>query len=536
MTATRIWQICLISGWLMALAAHGGANVVLASTGASTDDQRWRDVKYNLYAATYRASYTYDQAQVVASYEERAGTFVVRVAAANLKPNFAYQIKLMAPLGAACDERLGSVGRYWREEWDYDYDAGAWAWINGWNLNDKGDGFSPSTNDSSYLSQKGLTRSWSPTGLRYRFSMYLLLGYMVTDGNGNATADVRMDSSYHVLWREDQRTRVAADGPVVSHTFTPSAASPAYDADGTEKTAAVFGEWERLPSGGLRLLDGDYDVELALTEESFHEDGTYVGFWPKVMAGRVLFSSGTPPTFTSHPESRLARSGDSVQFSAALADGARRATTVGWRKDGTAIAGQASLDLDLGTVGVADAANYVCVATNDFGETLSQAAVLLVRDDLRTEAEYTQAVDDRDAQISTLQGQVNSMFTAGEVDAAIAVARPDRDGDGYTDQQEADRGTDPDLYTVLVEPGWNLISLARVPEDNTVATIFGAALRGMVGEVWQWNAATLRYETVETLEPQRGHWVFWDGEARAIEIHLPEHPDRGGDGGAQELE
>ncbi|MBT7301861.1 MAG: hypothetical protein HN849_20215, partial [Victivallales bacterium] len=97
MTATRIWQICLISGWLMALAAHGGVGVVLESTGASTDDQRWRDVKYNLYAATYRASYTYDQARVAAFYEERADTFVVQLVAKNLKPNFAYQIKLMAP-------------------------------------------------------------------------------------------------------------------------------------------------------------------------------------------------------------------------------------------------------------------------------------------------------------------------------------------------------------------------------------------------------------------------------------------------------
>jgi len=534
MMATRIWQICLVSGWLMALVAHGGGGVVLESTGASTADQRWRDVKYNLYAATYRASYTYDQAQVAAFYEERADTFVVRLVAKNLKPNFAYQIKLDAALGAACDERLGSVGRYWREEWYYDYDADAWAWINGWNLNDRGDGFSPSPNDLSYLSQKGLTRSWSPTGLRYRFTMYLLLGYMVTDGDGNATADVRMDSSYHVLWREDQRTWVAADGPVVSHTFTPSAASPAYDTDGTETTAAVFGEWERLPSGGLRLPDGGYDLELALTEESFHEDGTYVGFWPKVMAARVVFSSGTPPTFTSHPESRLARTGDDVQLSAALAGGARRAATVGWRKDGTAVPGEASLGLDLGTVGVADAGNYVCVAANDFGETLSQAAALLVRDDLRTEAEYTQAVGARDAQIAALQGQVDSMFTAGEVDTAIVIARPDRDGDGFTDQQEADRGTDPDLYTVLVKPGWNLISLARVPEDNTVAAIFGAGLRGMVGEVWQWNGATLRYEAVETLEPQRGQWVFWQGEERAIEIHLPEHPDRGGDTEARE--
>jgi hypothetical protein len=510
----------LLTAWLVVglcslLAAEAGANsTVLANTGAS--DQRWKDVAHTLYAESYRTGYAYDQARVVVDYESHANTLVGRLVAANLKPNFAYQIKLEAIPGSDCAERLGSVGRYWRDTWD------GTAWTEAWNLNNKGYGSYPNPNDLAYLAERDTTDADSPTGLHYRFTIYLLLAYMITDENGNGTADLRMDSSYHVLWRADQRTRGASDGPIVPRTFTPSASSAAYDADGTEQTVGVFAEWERLPTGGLRLPNGDYDLNLVLTEESFHHGDEFDGWWTTVMKGRLAFASGLPPEFAEQPQSCLVHTGDAVQLSATLTEST--GTTVSWRKDGVVLADESSLNLNLGQVDAAAAGTYVCMATNAFGETTSHAAVILLRDDLWTNEQHDQVVDAKNAEIADLHVQIDELFTPTEVDQAIAEARPDRDGDGFTDAQETDRGTDPDLYTILLKPGWNLISLARVPEDNTIDGIFGALCQHVVGKVWRWDRATMRYEAADRLESLRGHWLFWDGEETEIEIDLPEHP------------
>lgn len=493
-------RLALLVG-LLSLAVRAGTSLVLGSVPAT--DQRWKDAAYTLYAASYRESYTYDQARVVIVCEPLAGTFVGQLVAANLKPNFAYQVKLEAAPGSDCAERLGSVGRYWREEWN------GTVWTNGWNLNSKGTGTYPNPNDLSYLSTRDLTSATSPTGSRYRFTTYVLLGYFITDSYGNASLDLRLDASYHVLWRDTQTVWTGDDGPIVSRTFTPLAGEPAYDSDGSEQTVGIFGEWERLPAGGLHLPDGDYDLNLVLTEESFHNNDANDGWWATVMSGNLTFSVGLPPVFTDHPVSCLARSGDAVQFTASLEGGLTGGTHVVWYRDGTELPAATALQLDLAAVTAVDAGSYVCVATNAFGETRSRAAALAVRDDLRTEAEYAQAVGERDTRIADLE-------------SALADARPDRDGDGFTDAQEAERGTDPDRYTLALEPGWNLVSLARVPEDNTVAGIFGVEV-DKVKALWVWNPLLLRYDADGTLEPQRGHWLFWDGEATEIEIGLPEH-------------
>ncbi|MDX9979813.1 MAG: immunoglobulin domain-containing protein [Lentisphaeria bacterium] len=515
MSFQRLFAVALLAlGW-SASGVRGGTSVNLADTAAG--NQRWKDAAHTVYAESYQTGYSYAQARVVVAYETVADTFVGRLVAANLKPNFAYQIKLEAAPGSPCAERLGSVGRYWRETWS------SMAWAEGWNLNNKGDGSSPNPNDVTYLANRDVPDATSPTGLKYRFTTYLLLGYFITDANGNGTVDLRLDSSYHVLWREDQRTREAVDGPVERRTFQADAASPAYDSDGEEQTVGIFAEWERLPSGGLRLPDGDYELKLVLTEESFHCGDALDGWWATVMSGPLVFSVGLPPVFAAHPQSVLARSGDVVQFAAEVAGEGGRETTVTWRKDGAEIPGANALQLDLGEVGPEDGGSYACVAANAFGETVSHAAALYVRDDLRTEAEYTLAVGERNARIADLEAHVADMFTDEEVEATVAEARPDRDGDGFTDTQEVERGTDPDRYFLALAPGWNLVSLGRVPEDNTVAGIFGQVAEGSVLTVWSWNPLTLRYEAADRLESSRGHWLYWEGTAVEVDIVLPEH-------------
>jgi hypothetical protein len=84
---------------------------------------RWRDIATNLYSLSYRETYTYDSASVTATFEACGeSTLVGHLSAINLKPNFAYQVKLVGKperlWGAIGDddtnERIGFTGRWWR--------------------------------------------------------------------------------------------------------------------------------------------------------------------------------------------------------------------------------------------------------------------------------------------------------------------------------------------------------------------------------------------------------------------------------------
>ena len=208
--------------------------------------------------------------------------------AVNLKPNFAYQLKLAGnpDVDAGANEHIGLAGRWWQEQWNGS------AWVNGQNLNNKGDGSSPSPNDDLYFARRDIPEASSPTGLLYKFTGYLVFDYFITDENGDAIVSFETNSSYHVLWKTSQRTWTASDGPIKTHTFdVDPATSPAYDTDYGESSVSIFGEWERLPVGGIFLQPGDYIAELILTEESFHgSGGTFAGNWAAAMGANIEFS------------------------------------------------------------------------------------------------------------------------------------------------------------------------------------------------------------------------------------------------------
>lgn len=132
----------------------------------------------------------------------------------------------------------------------------------------------------------------SPTGVRYRYTGYLLFDYFITEENGEALVEFEADSSHHVLWKRGQRPRTPDDGPVVERVFDPDPASnDAYDEDFGETNVGVFGEWERLPTGGVHLPPGTYGCRTMLTEESFHgSGGDYAGRWAGVLTGEVEFT------------------------------------------------------------------------------------------------------------------------------------------------------------------------------------------------------------------------------------------------------
>jgi hypothetical protein len=256
-----------------------------SGTTSPTGQYRWMDIANNLYAEGYRNSYNYTQANVNIYYTTDANMLYGTLFASNLKPNFAYQVKLAGTSGTASDELIGLTGRWWQEEWNGS------AWVNGQNFNDKGDGSSPNPNDTVYFSRKDVNDLTSPTGKHYRFTGYLVFDYFITDVNGDATLAFGADSSYHVLWKTSQRGHTIDDGPITNILFDPDPHSVAYDTDYGISSGDVYGEWERLPVSGVYLPAGAYDAALLLTEESFHSCGTqYGGCWAAAMAGTAHFS------------------------------------------------------------------------------------------------------------------------------------------------------------------------------------------------------------------------------------------------------
>ena len=245
---------------------------------------RWIDVADQLYSVAYRESYDYTQADVVVQFFPTDTRFRGSLIAANLKPHFAYQVKLVGTPGTPSNEWIGLTGRWWQEEWN------GTAWVNGQNLNNKGDGTSPNPNDEVYFSRRDILEPTSPTGNRYRHTGYLPFDYVSTDETGSTLLAFEQDSAYHVLWKTTQRAHTALDGPPKTTPFDVELPDPvgAYDVDYPETTATVFGEWERLPVGGVTLPPGVYEADLILTEESFHGGGL-AGGWAAALGARIEF-------------------------------------------------------------------------------------------------------------------------------------------------------------------------------------------------------------------------------------------------------
>ena len=247
---------------------------------------RWLDVADQPYGESYRRASSYEQATVEADVRVASRTLAGSLRAAGLKPNFAYQIKLVGAPDTSANELLGRVGRWWQEEW-----SGA-GWQSVFNLNDKGDGRSPNPNDRQYRAMREAPDPGSPTGRRHRFTGYLAFAYFITDEAGGARVDFETKSSYHVVWRSDQQERSEADGPLITSSFQAGPLShEAYGVPFPPAQVGLFGEWERLPVGGVRLIAGRYDCLLALTEESFHgSGGDYAGAWAAALGAPVRFT------------------------------------------------------------------------------------------------------------------------------------------------------------------------------------------------------------------------------------------------------
>jgi hypothetical protein len=234
---------------------------------------RWKDIAGNLFATAYQDTYLYDHASVVIAFDScQDSVFAGSLSGINLKPNFAYQVKLVGkPEGVwgldgddATNERIGYAGRWWR------------------STPDPGN-----STDQDYEAHKD-----DPD---YVYEGYLLFDFFLTDSLGSADAGFATRSSYHVLWWEHQRARGSCDSPIRWSSVVGHAADPAYDENVGPLDVGVYAEIERLCEGETKLGAGSYNCRFVLTEESFHQSGEGDGYWASVLKCDTLaFELGGP--------------------------------------------------------------------------------------------------------------------------------------------------------------------------------------------------------------------------------------------------
>ena len=258
---------------------------------------RWLDIADNEYAVSYQESFSYGEIpeiltvnpSVELSYHNSGDTFRGTLTATGMKPNFAYQMKLVGKPTAVwgsdgddwSNEKIGYAGRWWRQQ------------PNPGN-----------SNDADYNAHKD-----DPN---YVYQGYLLFDYFVTDENGNATKEFALDSSFHVLWKTSQRTPGANDSSPTSHTVNAYATNPAYDIDYGTTIVDLYAEWEpgRALPGTASLTPGGYNVQFVLTEESFHSSGIG-GYWAGAMVhNNVSFAVGSAATLRVINDSSVSSSDD----------------------------------------------------------------------------------------------------------------------------------------------------------------------------------------------------------------------------------
>jgi hypothetical protein len=239
---------------------------------------RWMDIAAFLYATGYQSFFNYGQPAVKLSFCDISSIFEGTLVASGLKPNFAYQVKLVGKptkvYGAGGDdwanEQIGYAGRWWRSQ------------PNPGNADDAD--YEAHKDDPSYI-----------------YEGYLLFDFFVTNEQGSASVSFYADSSFHVLWAIHDSTNDgighrdphAEDGPVRSFEFnaSPLANPEAYETDYGSARVSIYAEWEpgRSLPGQLVLPSGPYNCQFVITEESFHQTGQG-GSWAGAMrSGNINF-------------------------------------------------------------------------------------------------------------------------------------------------------------------------------------------------------------------------------------------------------
>lgn len=306
---------------------------------------RYRDVLNNRYqGAPTTGAYAGQYAgSGLVTYDLTPGATLAGTITANgLQPNFAYQIKLQ---GQPTGPRRNSAGQPYsltsKANWSNEEigKVGRWWCVEHGNLT-----------DGQLAGHNG-----------HLILGYLVFDFLVTDSTGHASCPVNLDSSWHVLWKESQRTRTANDSvsKLVTVAWDPNAyEAPEFDPYRVPQVfvagpSNVYAEWEStrgLP-GSIQLAAGEYACRLLLTEESFHNDfgdTAYPdgGFWAHALSDEALtFTIAGPPpapptiSIQSPANDASYTFGAKITFqgTAASSTGQSISSSIVWRIDGTTV-------------------------------------------------------------------------------------------------------------------------------------------------------------------------------------------------------
>jgi len=240
---------------------------------------RWIDIADFHYADDYQDFFNYGQPVVTLSFCDISTTFDGTLTASGLKPNFAYQVKLVGKptglWGAGGDdwanEKIGYAGRWWRSRPD-----------------------PGNADDADYAAHK------DDPG--YIYEGYLVFDFMVTNEHGGAGVTLSADSSFHVLWATHDSTGDGTghrnpepnDSAVRYYDFvaSPAVTANAYDVDHGSGHVGIYAQWEsgRALPGELVLPEGVYRCRFVLTEESFHQSGLDGGWAGAMGYDHLLFT------------------------------------------------------------------------------------------------------------------------------------------------------------------------------------------------------------------------------------------------------
>ncbi|MCK5510881.1 SipW-dependent-type signal peptide-containing protein [Candidatus Parcubacteria bacterium] len=224
--------------------------------------------QYGYYHDYYNASaaFTYVNPGPV------SGKLTGSMVASGLKPYATYQVKLEGK--PVCNGGTDDLAN------EYVGYKGRWTCVSGATC--VGDANARNRTDAQYEANK-LLSDIDPN--KECIVGYLVFDYFTADASGNIYADdiiLSSDSSYHVLYcgtlYEECSSSTSNDYLQNLDSFNPSVLfCPEYRSSGQPEPG-------RGGCNGLGLTAGTYDLEMVLTEESFHQ-----GNWASVMSGDINF-------------------------------------------------------------------------------------------------------------------------------------------------------------------------------------------------------------------------------------------------------
>lgn len=237
--------------------------------------------------------FAYTNQQVILTYATQPTNpyFVGHIQAKGLKPNFAYQMKLLGkPVYGErgwgkfgddlTNERLGKAGRWWEDV----------AAPPGPNIDD-------AYYEANYKD--------APIEQKRTIYGYLYMGAFVTDEQGNADVDFSSQYSYHICWQDKQ---IKGQREVVAGEYTVQSTLSPYYGYGhpvAPRPVRLWYEYQWGRSREVNLPPGTYNCRFLITEETFHNlmggmDDPTGGFYQSVLCSEDFDAHGHPDSDESN--------------------------------------------------------------------------------------------------------------------------------------------------------------------------------------------------------------------------------------------